>query len=202
MIHRWSPAGRESSGLWSPKGSKGLLEAESRRPLGTGGLFLRKLRARVSDEPTGFIWVQSGRLAGSGYPASRSQVEWLVRAGINSILTLTIDPLPAEFTRDLNVVTGHVPMQDHQPPSIEALGRAVEFIEGQLAAGKAVLVHCLAGEGRTGCVLAAYLVRTESLNADEAMAEVRKAKPRFVEWRQESSVREFAAQMPASRRQQ
>ena len=169
--------------------------------MGTGGLFLRKIRAKVAAEPTGFVWVQNGRLAGSGYPASRSQVEWLVRAGINGILTLTIDPIPAEFTRDLNVVTGHVPMQDHQPPSIDALGRAVEFIEEQLAAGGAVLVHCLAGEGRTGCVLAAYLVRTKGLDADEAMAEVRKAKPQFVEWRQESSVREFAAQLLASRRQ-
>jgi atypical dual specificity phosphatase len=170
--------------------------------LGTGGLFLRKIRAKVAAEPTGFVWVQNGRLAGSGYPASRSQVEWLVRAGINGILTLTINPLPAEFTRDLNVVTGHVPMQDHQPPSIDALGRAVEFIEEQVTAGKAVLVHCLAGEGRTGCVLAAYLVRTKGLDADEAMAEVRKVKPQFVEWRQESSVRELAAQMLASRRQQ
>jgi len=169
--------------------------------LGTGGLFLRKLRARVAAEPTGFVWVQDGRLAGSGYPASRSQIEWLVRAGIDSVLTLTIDPLPAEFTRGLNVVTGHIPMQDHQPPSIDALGRAVEFVEEQLAAGKGVLVHCLAGEGRTGCVLAAYIIKTKGLDAEEAMAEVRKAKPQFVEWRQESSLREFAAQTPASRRQ-
>jgi len=167
----------------------------------TGGLFLRKLRARVAAEPTGFVWVQNGRLAGSGYPASRSQVEWLARAGINSILTLTIDPLPAEFTRDLDIVMGHVPMQDHQPPSIDALGRAVEFIGERSAAGEAVLVHCLAGEGRTGCVLAAYLVKTEGLGADEAIAEVRKAKPQFVEGRQESSVREFDAQIQGSRRQ-
>ena len=146
--------------------------------------------------------MQNGRLAGSGYPASRSQVGWLVRTGIKSILTLTIDPLPAELTRDFDIVMGHVPMQDHQPPSIDALARAVEFIEEQLAAGRAVLVHCLAGEGRTGCVVAAYLVKTEGLSADEAMAKVRKAKPRFVEGRQESSVREFAAQILASRRQQ
>jgi len=168
----------------------------------TGGLFLRKLRAKVAAEPTGFVWVQNGRLAGSGYPASKSQVEWLVRAGIDSVLTLTIDPLPSEFTHDPDVVTGHVPMQDHQPPSTDALGKAVEFIEEQLGAGKAVLVHCLAGEGRTGCVIAAYFVKTKGLEADEAIKEARKAKPKFVERRQESSVREFAAQTLASRRQQ
>jgi len=149
----------------------------------------------VAAEPTGFVWVLNGRLAGSGYPASRSQVEWLNRAGFNSILSLTIDPLPEEFTRGLDIVLGHVPMQDHQPPSIDGLDRAVEFIEGQLAVGKAVLVHCLAGEGRTGCVLAAYLAKTRGLDAEQAMAEARKAKPKFVERGQESSVREFVAQV-------
>jgi len=169
--------------------------------LGTGGLFLRKLRAKVAAEPTGFVWVQEGRLAGSGYPASRSQVEWLVRAGINSILTLTTEPLPLEFTRDLDVVTGHVPMQDHQPPSSEAMHRAVGFVEEQLAASRAVLVHCLAGEGRTGCVLAAYLIKAQGLDADAAMAEIRKAKPQFIEWRQEGAVREFSTQTPSPRQQ-
>ena len=159
---------------------------------------MRKLRAKVAAEPTGFVWVLEGKLAGSGYPASRSQVEWLVRAGINSILTLTIEPLPADFTDGLDVVTGHVPMQDHQPPALDALGRAVEFVGGQLAARRVVLVHCLAGEGRTGCVLAAYLIKTKGLDADAAMAEIRKAKSQFVERRQEIAVRDFSAQMPGS----
>jgi atypical dual specificity phosphatase len=167
--------------------------------LGTGGLFLRKLRAKVAAEPTGFVWVQEGKLAGSGYPASRSQVEWVVRRGIGSILTLTVDQLPDEFTRNLDVVTGHVPMEDHQAPGIDAMNRAVDFVEEQSAAGKAALVHCLAGEGRTGCVLAAYLIRTRGLSADAAMAEIRKAKPQFIERRQESAVREFGTQMLASR---
>ena len=170
--------------------------------MGTGGLFLRKLRAKEAAEPTGFVWVQQGKLAGSGYPASRSQVEWLVKEGIDSVLTLTIDPLPVEFTRGLDVVTGHVPMQDHQPPGIDAIARAVDFVEEKLAAGKTVLVHCLAGEGRTGCVLAAYLIKTRGLDADGALAEIRRAKPQFVERRQERAVREFAARILPSRWQQ
>jgi atypical dual specificity phosphatase len=163
--------------------------------MGTGGLFLRKLRARVADEPTGFVWVEKGKLAGSGYPASRSQVQWLAKSGIDSILTLTVDPLPPEFTKGFEVVQGHVPMKDHQPPDLEALSKAVEFIEGQAGVGRTVLVHCLAGEGRTGCVLAAYLIKTRGIGADEAMSEIRKSKPEFVERRQELAVREFAARI-------
>ena len=147
----------------------------------------------MADEPTGFVWVEKGRLAGSGYPASRSQVEWLTKVGINSILTLTVHPLPSEYTKDLDVVLGHVPMGDHQPPDQAALGRAVEFVEGQMRSGRTVLVHCLAGEGRTGCVLAAYLIKARNVGADEALSVLRKAKPEFVERRQEKAVRDFAS---------
>ena len=162
--------------------------------LGTGGVFLRKLRARVAVQPTGFVWVEMGRLAGSGYPASRSQVEWLAKAGVRSILSLTEQPLPAAWTEGLDLVAGHVPMADHQPPSVEAMEKGVSFIRGELEAGRPVLVHCLAGEGRTGCVLAAYLIRTRRIGADEALAALRRVKPEFVEWRQEQAVRAFGAE--------
>jgi atypical dual specificity phosphatase len=168
--------------------------------LGTGGIFLRKIRARVSDEPTGFVWVEKGKLAGTGYPSSKGQVQWLVAQGIASILTLTPDPLPREYTAGLPLVFGHVPMQDHSPPSIPELEEAVSYIEGRLKDGKAVAVHCLAGEGRTGCVMAAYLIATRNLSADEAMATLRELKPGFVEWQQEKSINEFAAKERLTRK--
>ncbi len=164
--------------------------------MGTGGLFLRKLRAKVADEPTGFVWVEKDRLAGSGYPASRAQVEWLVKSGIRSILTLTRDPLPAEFTDGLDVAYGHVAMEDHEPPDLESLDKAVDFVARQLGAGRPVLVHCLAGEGRTGCVLAAYVVKAKSEGAAEAMAEIRETKPQFVERTQEKAVFDYASSRP------
>ena len=94
-------------------------------------------------------------------------------------------------------MAGHVAMEDHEPPSFESLSMAVDFIDREVRARKPVLVHCLAGEGRTGCALAAYMVRVKGLGADEAMAKVREAKPQFVEWRQEKSVREFAESVGA-----
>ena len=161
--------------------------------MGTGGVFLRKLRAKVADQPTGFVWVEKGRLAGSGYPASRGQVEWLAKAGVGSILTLTAEPLPAAWTRGLDVEPGHVAMEDHQPPSVKAMDEGVDFILTELSKGRTVLVHCLAGEGRTGCVLAAYLIRTRGYGAEEAMAALRKVKTEFVERAQERAVRDYAA---------
>lgn len=159
--------------------------------MGTGGLFLRKLRAKVADEPTGFAWVEEGKLAGSGYPASKSQVEWLARSGVKSILSLTEQPLPDSWVTPFGITLGHVAMTDHEPPRVDALGRGVDFIQGELFKGRTVLVHCLAGEGRTGCVLAAYLIRTKKLGAEEALTTLRKTKTEFVEPAQEKSVYEF-----------
>jgi atypical dual specificity phosphatase len=159
--------------------------------LGTGGLFLRKLRARVSDQPTGFVWVEKGRLAGSGYPASRNQLEWLRSQGIKTILTLTENPLPSQWFDGLTLEVHHIPMKDHQAPDAASLEEAATFIRDKVKDGKTTLVHCLAGEGRTGCALAAYLIKDRGISADEAIRALRQIRPSFVERDQEKAVLDY-----------
>ncbi len=161
--------------------------------MGTGGLFLRKVRASAIAEPTGFAWVERGKLAASGYPASRRQIEWLVGKGITSILTLTPDPLPPSLVDGFGLTLGHIAMEDHAAPKVESLGKSADFVMRQLAADRTVLVHCLAGEGRTGCALASYLIKGEGVGPAEALKKLRMIKPEFVESQQEKSVFDFAA---------
>jgi len=160
--------------------------------LGTGGLFLRKLRAKVSDQPTGFVWVDRAKLAGSGYPASRRQLEWLQGQGIMTILTLTESPLPSRWLAGLGLEVRHIPMKDHMPPDSGGLGEAASFIGDRVNEGRTTLVHCLAGQGRTGCVLAAYLVKDRGMTAEEAIETLRRIKPSFIEREQEAAVAEYA----------
>jgi atypical dual specificity phosphatase len=163
--------------------------------MGTGGKFLRRVRAKVSDEPTGFVWVEDRKLAGSGYPASAAQLAWLQEKGIGALLSLTEDPLPQDWSERSPMVMAHVPMRDHSPPDAASLEKAVSFIEKESSEGRAVAVHCLAGEGRTGCVLAAYLVKSRGLGAAEALRIIRGAKPEFVERGQEKAVYDYAASL-------
>ncbi|MBI3858667.1 MAG: dual specificity protein phosphatase family protein [Thaumarchaeota archaeon] len=160
--------------------------------MGTGGVFLRKLRARVSDQPTGFVWVEDRKLAASGYPGSAGQLGWIHRKGIGAILSLTEDPIRPELVEGSAMVFGHVSMKDHEVPDKGSLDLGVAFILGQLKEGRSILVHCLAGEGRTGCVLAAYLISTRGLGAPEALKTLREIKPLFVERSQERALFDYA----------
>lgn len=162
--------------------------------MGTGGLLLRRVRALVVEEPTAFLWVIPRRLAGSGYPASRGQVEWLGRQGIDSVLSVTEDPLPASWLdRSMNYM--HIAMQDHQPPEFQSLLSAAERVEDELNLGRALLVHCQAGRGRTMCVMGAYLIRSKGMRTDDALAFLRGVRPGAVERGQEGSLRDFASRI-------
>jgi len=166
--------------------------------MGTGGLLLRRLRAKVSNIPTNFGWVNRGKLAASGIPSSRDQVEWLARHGVNSVLTLTEAPLPAEWFEGLNIRVRHLPMKDHEVPPVGALDEAATYIDQEVKSGRTILVHCLAGKGRTGSALAAYLMKTKGMSAKEASELLREMRPGSVESRQETSLREYEKSLKGS----
>jgi len=143
------------------------------------------------DKPTYFSWVIEGKLAASGMPSSAAQVRWLEKNGIASILTLTESPLPDSWFEGTNLRSMHISMADHAPPDPEKLRAAADNIDLQLRKGRPVLVHCLAGVGRTGCTIAAYMIVYQGKDAKGAIESLRKLRPRSVESAQESAVYGF-----------
>jgi len=55
----------------------------------------------------------------------------------------------------------HCPIEDYTAPSVEALAPLVRQIVERLRGGESIVVHCNAGVGRTGVVLAATLSALE-----------------------------------------
>jgi atypical dual specificity phosphatase len=53
------------------------------------------------------------------------------------------------------------------------------------------MVHCAAGKGRTGSVLAAYLVKKQGVTAEEAIEKIRSMRPGSIQ----SVVQETAVSM-------
>jgi atypical dual specificity phosphatase len=160
--------------------------------MGRTGKVYRRLRANFIQEPTFFTWVREARLAASGRPYSKSQVGWIKKNGVTAILSLTEEPLPADWTGGMEV--RHISLRDHAPPGLHQMRLGADYIASSLADGKVVLVHCLAGKGRTGCVLAAYLMVYEGKTARQAVDELRSTRPGSVEGPQERNVLDFEAE--------
>ncbi len=115
----------------------------------------------------------------------------LLAVGIGAVLTLT-GREPPHAAHALGLATRHEPVEDFHPPSPEQLLSITAWIREQVGAGRAVAVHCMAGLGRTGTVLAAWLV-AEGAEPDRAIAEVRARRPGSIETReQEGAVHAFA----------
>jgi atypical dual specificity phosphatase len=140
-------------------------------------MLVRKIYSLVFGKPSNFSWLRPGKLAGSGMPYGQRAFRWLRDHGVSAIITLTAEGLDERTLQQLGYTYNQQPLVNRAPADPPKLDEAVNFITSQLAEGRRVLVHCQAGQGRTGMVLAAYLVKSEGMSAEDAITEVRRLRP-------------------------
>jgi atypical dual specificity phosphatase len=122
-----------------------------------------------------------------------SDLAWLREQGISALLTLTEQPLDVGTLAASGLENLHLPIEDLAPPTPQEFLAALDFIDRKLALGQAVAVHCLMGQGRTGSILAAYLIRGGA-SPEDALRELRTVCPGAVEnLSQERALASFAA---------
>ena len=135
----------------------------------------RKVHGTVTGRPDNFSWLIKNKLAGSAIPTSIKEIDWVIEQGVKSIVTIREEPLDDDWIKNVNYL--HVMSNDMGVPEFDDLTNAVDFIHRRLNDKEPVMVHCLAGLGRTGTILASYLVKYENMSADEAIEKVREIRP-------------------------
>ncbi len=85
-----------------------------------------------------------------------------------------------------------LPVEDYAASGVEALADVIARVIAYAEAGRNVVVHCSAGQGRTGTFMACMARTLFGLSGEEAIAWVRRYIPGAVETpEQEKLVREY-----------
>lgn len=148
--------------------------------------------------PPGFTWVDPPHLAALARPLGGEDLRWLRRNGIDVLISLTESPLPRHWLNDAGMLAVSVPVPDMAPPTDRQLDHVIGTIRKANATGMGVAIHCAAGLGRTGTVLAAYFVAS-GMPAREAILKVRDIRPGSVETaEQERAIERYAERISSA----
>ncbi|MCF6227724.1 MAG: ATP-binding cassette domain-containing protein [Planctomycetes bacterium] len=135
--------------------------------------------------PRGFHWVRAGELGGTPKPGLLRNAELdlkaLKRVGITTLLTVMEQPLADDVPLDeFGIKAFHFPVQDMCAPSFQTGLEICNRINELISAGDVVAVHCKAGLGRTGTMLAAWLIQQGETSL-KAIKHCRSIEPRWIQ---------------------
>lgn len=155
--------------------------------------------------PRGFVWLIPGRVAGTPLPGIlrdvRDDLAALRDVGITHLVSLTEQPFDATLAAEFGIRCTHFSIPDMAAPSPAAAAALCDSLTTQLREGGAVAFHCRAGLGRTGTLLATYLIWAGAgrCSAESAIALVRRLDSKMIQSHaQEEFLRSYPAYLVAA----
>ncbi len=127
-----------------------------------------------------FSYLIAGVLAGSSMPRGRQDLKRLVNEGIQVLITAMEYSLNEDLLKEVGLEYHYFPVLPYGTPSLQHINDFVDLVNTNRAKNRPVAVHCYMGWGRTGTLLAAYLI-SEGLSASEAIDKVREKRPGSIE---------------------
>jgi atypical dual specificity phosphatase len=142
--------------------------------------------ATQPDEPCNFSWVGSLHdIAGMAEPGLCNSVDndlkYLAQQHVDALVTLTTTPTDAVLLAKYGIEGIHIPIVDYTPPSLAQMQLYVAELTDVFNENGKVVVHCHAGCGRAGTMLAVYFVAFEGMTADDAIDHIRDLRPCSIE---------------------
>lgn len=118
------------------------------------------------------------RFHGNGHvEAYNDDLKYLIDNEIKSVVCLLNIPSDRVIYEKNNIKFLCVPLKDYMPPDLKQMNEIASFIE---KAPKPVAIHCEGGIGRTGTILAAYLIM-KGKTFEEAVQLIRSKEPAAIE---------------------
>lgn len=141
-----------------------------------------------------FRWIRDGRLAGASKPGLFDDLEddlaFLSGRGVRLVVTLTETALDAGRAPE-GVDFLHFPIEDMGVPTPRDTFALCVRILLSIEKDRPVAVHCKAGLGRTGTILACCLV-TDGVEPEHAIRQIRLVNPNYIQTQsQERFVRHY-----------
>ncbi|XP_037079215.1 dual specificity protein phosphatase 23-like [Pollicipes pollicipes] len=123
--------------------------------------------------------------------ARSAELLFLRSAGVRHLVTLSSECPPHPAVTDyLRHTVLHV--EEFEAPTLQQIDQFVNICKEAAREDQAVAVHCRMGRGRTGVMVACYLVAFADLTPQEAISRTRQMRPYSVEtYQQERSVGEY-----------
>jgi atypical dual specificity phosphatase len=147
-----------------------------------------------------FGYLIDGKLAGLAHPGFGpeldSALDTLAGNGFTALVSLDEAGIDVDTARAHGMAYWHIAIDDFSPPTAEQADEFVGVVDDELDRGGQVAVHCQAGIGRTGTMLAAYLI-AHGASVGSAIDEVRSRRRNSVE---SDSQRRFLEEYAIHRR--
>jgi atypical dual specificity phosphatase len=167
----------------------------------------------ASEKDTLLWWLIPGVLAGMPMPfvhAERrlagggalhdfaDELPALDAAGIRAVVSLLNIPSDATVFESAGFAFLCLPVPDGGAPTMSQMDEFIQFVAGQIIRQRPVAVHCEAGLGRTGTMLAAFLI-SQGDSAARAIAKVRAVESSAIETsRQIQFLEQYAGRLRAN----
>lgn len=127
-----------------------------------------------------FSWIDH-RIAGFAFPYSEEQIKFLAEQGIKLVISLSRDPINPRITKKYGMEAVHLPITDFGIPTNSILERFLNTLQNAFDKNWKVGVHCKYGIGRTGLMLAIYLIEFKQFSPEKALKTIRELRPGSVE---------------------
>ena len=132
------------------------------------------------------FWLIEGELCGRSGPNHQPwQAQELKRSGVGAVLSVNnAESVYQDELDGADLSYRCIALSSNAPPRpgdlelcLERLPLAFTFARSQIDVGKALMVHCRHGKGRTGLFMAYYLKMQYGLSTSEAISRVMTVRP-------------------------